>query len=103
MRESIEVSAELPDDIARVVRIFLDDAANRHFVPEFNPKGKEPRSGAQAEVGSMTVFVDVNAAKQVGDVDHIKVFASVEAAEIWFEENDPEGVAFEYDVIGPPA
>ena len=35
--------------------------------------------------------------------DHIKVFATVEAAEIGFEENDPEGVAFEYDVMGPPA
>lgn len=43
--------------------------------------------------------VYVNTAKQVGDKDHIKVFATVEAAEIWFEENDPEGVAFEYDVI----
>lgn len=42
----------------------------------------------------------VNTAKQVGDKDHLKVFATVEAAEIWFEENDPEGVAFEYDVIG---
>ncbi|TYL86691.1 hypothetical protein FXB40_41665 [Bradyrhizobium rifense] len=38
----------------------------------------------------MTVFVYVNTAKQVGDVEHIKVFAKVEAAEIWFEENDPE-------------
>ena len=38
-----------------------------------------------------------------GDVDHIKVFSTVDAAETWFEENDPEGVAFEYDVIGPPA
>jgi hypothetical protein len=52
----------------------------------------------------MTVFVYVNTAKQVGEVDHInKVFATVEAAEIWFEENDPEGVAFEYDVMRPPA
>ncbi|WP_187437156.1 hypothetical protein [Bradyrhizobium rifense] len=31
----------------------------------------------------MTVFVYVNTAKQVGDVDHIKVFATVEVAEIW--------------------
>jgi hypothetical protein len=36
----------------------------------------------------------------VGDVDHLKVFASEEAAERWFRENDPEGVAFEYPVIG---
>ena len=47
----------------------------------------------------MTVFVYVNTAKQVGDSEHIKVFAMVDAAERWFEENDPEGVAFEYDVL----
>jgi hypothetical protein len=43
----------------------------------------------------MTVFVYVNTSKQVGDVDHIKVFATMDAGEKWFEENDPEGVAFE--------
>jgi hypothetical protein len=37
--------------------------------------------------------------KQVGDVDHLKVFASEDAAERWFAENDPEGVAFEYEVV----
>jgi hypothetical protein len=47
----------------------------------------------------MTVLVYVNTARQVGDAEHIKVFASVEAAEKWFEENDPEGVAFEYEVL----
>ena len=47
----------------------------------------------------MTVFVYVNTNRQVGDVDHIKVFASADAAETWFGENDPEGVAFEYDVL----
>jgi hypothetical protein len=47
----------------------------------------------------MTVFVYVNNSKQVGDPDHIKVFANVDAAETWFEENDPEGVAFEYEVL----
>ena len=30
--------------------------------------------------------------------DHVKVFANQDAAEKWFEENDPEGVAFEYEV-----
>lgn len=39
----------------------------------------------------MTVFIYVNTAKQIGDKDHIKVFASVDAAETWFQENDPEG------------
>jgi len=48
----------------------------------------------------MTVFVYVNTSKQVGDPDHIKVFATAGAAATWFEENDPEGVAFDYEVLG---
>ena len=47
----------------------------------------------------MTVFVYVNTAKQVGGPEHIKVFGTRDAAERWFEENDPEGVAFEYEVL----
>ena len=47
----------------------------------------------------MTVFVYVNTSKQVGDPEHVKVFAIQDAAETWFEENDPEGVAFEYEVL----
>lgn len=38
--------------------------------------------------------------KSVGDADHIKAFASRDAADKWFKENDPEGVAFEYEVEG---
>lgn len=30
--------------------------------------------------------------------DDLKVFATAEAAQAWFDENDPEGVAFEYPV-----
>jgi hypothetical protein len=47
----------------------------------------------------MTVFVYVNTSKQVGDPEHLKVFANPDAAETWFAENDPEGVAFEYEVL----
>jgi len=47
----------------------------------------------------MTIVVYVNSGKQAGDKDHIKVFANQDAAEKWFEENDPEGVAFEYEVL----
>jgi hypothetical protein len=47
----------------------------------------------------MTVFVYVNTAKQVGAPEHLKGFATTDAAETWFEENDPEGVAFEYEVL----
>lgn len=45
-----------------------------------------------------TVWVYTETTKRVGDEDHLKVFAMIEAAENWFEENDPEGVAFEYEV-----
>jgi hypothetical protein len=46
----------------------------------------------------MTVWIYVDTAKQVGDREHLKVFASEAAAETWFEQHDPEGVAFEYEV-----
>jgi hypothetical protein len=47
----------------------------------------------------MTVLIYVDTSKQVGDKDHLRVFANSDAAEIWFAENDPEGVAFEYEVL----
>jgi len=47
----------------------------------------------------MTVLIYVDTSKQVGDRDHIKVFANELAANRWLEENDPEGVAFEYEVL----
>jgi hypothetical protein len=47
----------------------------------------------------MTVWIYVNTNVEVGDVNHLKVFANDDAAEEWFKENDPEGVAFEYDVL----
>jgi hypothetical protein len=55
---------------------------------------------AKAEEGPMTtvwIYVDTN--KEVGDVDHLKVFATPELADEWFKENDPEGVVFGYEVI----
>jgi hypothetical protein len=54
---------------------------------------------AQAMEGPMTVFIYVNTSRQVGDAEHLKVFANVDAAEKWFEENDREGVAFEYEGV----
>ena len=37
-----------------------------------------------------TVWIYVDTSKQVGDPEHIKVFATTDAAGKWFEENDPE-------------
>jgi hypothetical protein len=53
----------------------------------------------KAQEGAMTVWIYVNTCREVGTKDHVKVFATTDAAEKWFEENDPEGVAFEYEVL----
>ena len=49
-----------------------------------------------------TVWIYVDTSKPVGDADHLKVFADQSAAETWFTENDPEGVAFQYAVKNSP-
>jgi hypothetical protein len=38
-------------------------------------------------------------ANHVGHPVRLKVFATPEAADDWFKENDPEGVVFGYEVI----
>jgi hypothetical protein len=39
-----------------------------------------------------TVLIYINTSKEVGDVDHLKVFANEKAVEKWFKENDPEAL-----------
>ena len=51
-------------------------------------------------VRSRNERADLRGYEQAGsDPEHIKVFATTDAAEKWFEENDSEGVAFEYAVL----
>lgn len=50
----------------------------------------------------MNVWIYVDTSKQVGDLDHLKVFADKDHANAWFNDHHPEGVAFEYPVIGEP-
>jgi hypothetical protein len=45
-----------------------------------------------------TVWIYIDTRFGVGDHDHVRVFASADAARAWFEIHDPEGVAFEYQV-----
>jgi hypothetical protein len=47
-----------------------------------------------------TVWIYVDTNKEVGDRDHLKVFANRDAADEWLKDNDPEGVAFGYEVDG---
>jgi hypothetical protein len=58
---------------------------------DFSPPGTQERP--------MTVWIYVKTATQVGDAKHIKVFANADSAEKWFAQNDPKGVAFEYEVL----
>lgn len=46
----------------------------------------------------MRVWIYVDTKFQVGDKDHLKMFATREAADLWLAENDPQGVAFGYMV-----
>ena len=91
---------------AGVARRSDDDGADRgHEGVEPRPRpGVHKEQGAslgqeKAEERPMTVWVYVDTSKQVSDVDHLKVFASEDAAEKWLQENDPQGVAFEYEVL----
>jgi hypothetical protein len=45
-----------------------------------------------------TVRICIGTSKDVNDPEHVRVFASEAAADRWFADNDPEGVAFKYEV-----
>ena len=45
-----------------------------------NPTGPSPSDAA------MTVLIYVDTNKQVGDPNHLKVFANADAADIWFTD-----------------
>ena len=59
--------------------------------------GIASRWNRQGNSNDSLIYIDTS--KQVGDKDHLKVFANEDAAETWLQENDPEGVAFEYEVL----
>lgn len=40
--------------------------------------------------------------RTIGDPEWVKLFASGRAADAWLQDNDPEGVAWEYEVEGGP-
>jgi hypothetical protein len=83
-------------------RIGVMRALNRGHVREFYRAREKASLGApEAEERPMkTVWIYVDTSKQVGDRDHLKVFANSDLADEWFLVNDPEGVVFEYEVIG---
>jgi hypothetical protein len=50
-----------------------------------------------------TVWIYIDRHHNAGHPDHVRVFATREAAEKWLENIDPNGLVFEYDVLGRPA
>lgn len=47
----------------------------------------------------MKVWSYTESSKVVGDPAYLKVFETIEAARAWFEHNDPNGVALEYETV----
>jgi hypothetical protein len=79
-------------------RIRVIRASNRGQVNSFTEGSSV--GAPETEEGRMTFWIYVDTTRQVGDRDHLKVFADEDAAEKWFADNEPEGVAFEYTVQG---
>jgi len=52
-----------------------------------------------SQMARLTIRIYVDTSKDVGDPEHLKVFADQAAADAWFKAHDPEGVAFEYEVL----
>src|SRR5205814_8368182 len=50
---------------------------------------------------AMTVWIYVDTSKNVGDKDHLKVFANQHAADEWFKKHDVAGTAFGYEIMSP--
>jgi hypothetical protein len=48
----------------------------------------------------MTVWIYVDTSRKVGEPEHLKVFSDPELASEWFRRFDPDGVVFEYPIIG---
>ncbi|MBR0875483.1 hypothetical protein JQ633_34375 [Bradyrhizobium tropiciagri] len=50
----------------------------------------------------MKIWIYTDTRKNVGDPQHLKVFATSAAAQPWLKQNDPEGAAFAYEIILGP-
>jgi hypothetical protein len=67
-------------------------ALNRNVEWTFNPS-RNSLGRRKLRRGPMTtvwIYDDTN--KEVGDADHLKVFATPELADEWFKENDPQAL-----------
>jgi len=81
-------------------RIGMLRALNRHVERVFNPDRKDPHWGRRKLARDRSRHLSMSTqANMSANAGHLKIFATVDAAEKWFGENDPEGLAFEYEIL----
>jgi hypothetical protein len=78
------------------------DWSGGHINPPYarstNLRITDGESAVRNEGFRMTVWIYVDTRYEIGDKRHLELFATADAADAWFAENDPEGVAFAYSV-----
>lgn len=90
----------IPADLySAVMSLPQADRSDRHKVNEAIRKHDEARREGRAVWLYLNDYEN-GTARTIGDPDWVKVFASAGRVDQWLEQNDPEGVAWEYEVAG---
>jgi hypothetical protein len=89
--------------VSRRGRSFVCGKAQRSALPrrtvEGVDQGEEQKPCSDGEgILMATVWIYVDSRHGIRDTDHVRGFASADAARAWFAAHDPEGVGFEYPV-----
>ncbi|MCK1680339.1 hypothetical protein IVA87_13085 [Bradyrhizobium sp. 147] len=92
----------LPSDVhASVMSLDREDRTDREKVNAAVEHRAELRRTGRTAWIYLDDF-DRGTQRTIGDPEWVKVFASAEAADRWFDKHDPEGVAWEYEIDGGP-
>lgn len=92
----------LPSDVhASVMSLDKEDRTDRQKVNAAVEHRAELRRTGRTAWIYLNDF-DRGTQRTIGDPEWVKVFASAEAADRWFDKHDPEDVAWEYEIEGGP-
>lgn len=92
----------LPSDVhASVMSLDKEDRTDRQKVNAAVEHRAELRRTGRTAWIYLNDF-DRGTQRSIGDPEWVKMFASAEAADRWFDTHDPEGVAWEYEIEGGP-
>ena len=92
----------------RFIKTLAAGRGTRMSLPRKKNKERRASPGGK-EDAAKKVWIYIDASRQIGDPDHLKVFTSQAAADGWLEDHGPEGVIVAYPVmrngriIHPPA